>query len=122
MRRTLLLVRLLQLVGRRLDDLLRSEDTVARLGGDEFAILLCDPLGTERVRRDATAGILRVAGEHGTDVSASIGVALAPEDGETLEDLMAVADERLYRAKRATHALGRPRVVHITESEGRPRV
>ena len=96
---------LLQVVGQRLTDALRPGDTVARLGGDEFAVLLP---GTSAAEADAAAARLlhelRVPVEVGRlrlDVRASVGVAVAPEHGRDLEQLLQHADVAMYLAKGA---------------------
>jgi diguanylate cyclase (GGDEF)-like protein len=96
---------LLQVVGRRLTSALRPGDTVARLGGDEFAVLLT---GASAAEADATAVRLlhevRVPVEVGglrLDVRASVGVAVAPEHGRDLEELLQHADVAMYLAKGA---------------------
>ncbi|MFC3502742.1 GGDEF domain-containing protein [Micromonospora krabiensis] len=73
---------------------LRPEDAVARVGGDEFVVVLADTDAS--AARAVAARIDTVVGRH---VRVSIGCATAPQDGETLDALMGVADRRLYRAK-----------------------
>jgi diguanylate cyclase (GGDEF)-like protein len=92
---------------------LRTEDVFARYGGEEFAILLRDvgSLGAavvaERVRKQLDASPLRVDGGD-VVVTASAGCASFSEcDPPTAEQLVALADDRLYQAKRS----GRNRVV-----------
>ena len=81
----------------------RSEDLVARVGGEEFAVLLPDLDGeaavrtAERVRRAVAAAAPE--GHEGLTLTVSIGVASA-EPGDTVERLLARADEAMYRAKR----------------------
>jgi diguanylate cyclase (GGDEF)-like protein len=81
----------------------RAADVVARIGGDEFMVLLGP---TEVGQADATAArILQALSQpyqgSAAAVSASIGLALLPRDGDTLEQLMAAADAALYAAKAA---------------------
>lgn len=102
---------LLQAVARRLNAAVRSSDTVARLGGDEFAIL--QPLAHGRAQSDLLAerlvNIVKAPFEidgHRLEVTASVGVAIAPDDGCDPDQLLKSADMALYRAKadgRATH-------------------
>jgi diguanylate cyclase (GGDEF)-like protein len=90
---------------RRIRAQLRESDIVARLGGDEFAVLLAPIRGAEDATRIA-AGIataLRVpvaSAKFGAiESSASIGVAVFPGHGATVEALMLAADAAMYRAK-----------------------
>jgi diguanylate cyclase (GGDEF)-like protein len=101
---------------RRLREGLAAQDLVARLGGDEFAVLLGavdDPqtLGPRLAAiRDRLAEPVAVEG--GTvSLSASCGVAVWPEQGRGLDDLLRRADAEMYRAKwsrRQPTGAGRP--------------
>lgn len=99
-------------ISRRLESLVRTEDTVARLGGDEFVVLLADLESHEEsegvLDRIMQAIIEPCMLENGAEarVTASIGVAYFPEDGNDADFLMRLADQAMYRAK----ALGRNRV------------
>ncbi len=93
---------------------LRAEDVFARYGGEEFAVILrgIDARGAgalgERLRQAASALVIR-HGTHTLRVTLSAGCASARElDDARGEDLVALADRRLYAAKRG----GRNRVVH----------
>ncbi len=85
---------------------LRSVDTVARTGGEEFVIIL-DEIGSrgdaERVADDLLFSLSapHYLGEHRIQLSASIGVALAPEHGADPSELWKEADSAMYRAKRS---------------------
>ncbi len=90
---------------RRIRAQLRESDIVARLGGDEFAVLLAPIRGTDDATRIA-AGIsaaLRAcvtsARFGAIESSASIGVAVFPGHGATVETLLLAADAAMYRAK-----------------------
>jgi diguanylate cyclase (GGDEF)-like protein len=97
------------LIRRTADALLRcsgERDQVARVGGDEFAVLLADA-DESRVREFEAAFALALL-EQGPQeptgslaLSASIGTARFPEDGRTLDQLMHVADQRMYDSKTA---------------------
>ncbi|MBD9363388.1 bifunctional diguanylate cyclase/phosphodiesterase [Methylomonas fluvii] len=87
----------------RLCAVLREEDTVTRLGGDEFIFLLpgTDAGGAANVAQkllDAIAEPYRIE-EFDLTMSASIGIALYPDDGEDLESLSKSADVAMYRVK-----------------------
>ncbi len=106
---------LLRTIALRLRSSLRTEDTVARLGGDEFTVLvsgLKDPNDLLRLAQKIHSTIkvpVDVASRELT-VSASIGVGLFPQDGETAEQLLRNADLAMYRAKE----LGRDRTQFYT--------
>ncbi|WP_018229101.1 bifunctional diguanylate cyclase/phosphodiesterase [Methyloversatilis universalis] len=95
---------LLRTVARRIQSELRDADVVARFGGDEFAIL--QSFTTQPRQAMALAERLletlqtpiRLADAE-VAISASIGVALYPDDGATTEDLLRNADTAMYRAK-----------------------
>jgi diguanylate cyclase (GGDEF)-like protein/PAS domain S-box-containing protein len=97
---------LLKETSRRLQACLRASDTVARLGGDEFVLLLT-PLdgvaeGRAVVQRviDAVALPVGLGAERQARVSASVGVALYPDDATAPTELLARADAAMYEAKR----------------------
>jgi diguanylate cyclase (GGDEF)-like protein len=83
---------------------LRDSDTVARLGGDEFAILapvVAGPMGALAIADRAIHDLSRPHNVSGVevDVGASIGVALYPHHGDTVEALLRCADIALYVSK-----------------------
>ncbi|MCQ8126972.1 sensor domain-containing phosphodiesterase [Methylomonas rivi] len=87
----------------RLRRLLREEDTVTRLGGDEFILLLpgIDASGAALVAQkllDAIAEPYSI-GHYNLTLTASIGIALYPGDGEDPETLFRSADAAMYSAK-----------------------
>jgi diguanylate cyclase (GGDEF)-like protein/PAS domain S-box-containing protein len=97
---------LMEVASRLRSVMARKVDTVARLGGDEFVVLL------PRINResDAEAAAERVlsalrqpfkADQHVIHISASIGVAFAPQHGLEVETLLKNADAAMYCAKRA---------------------
>jgi len=96
--------RLLQAVSRRLKRSVREVDTVARLGGDEFAVILeqlsqpRDAAATARKVLQALARPYLLEG-HKAKVTASIGIAVYPLDGDDVETLLKRADGAMYRAK-----------------------
>ncbi len=95
---------LLGQVAQRLRACVRDTEFVARLGGDEFVVLQCgapQPVGSTALARR----IIAVLGEpfnlggHSAQIGASVGIAIAPFDGETPDALLKSADLALYRAK-----------------------
>ncbi len=94
----------LKIVGQRLRSCVREADTVARLGGDEFAIVqrAADP-ASESVAlasriQDVISAPMDIEGHH-VFIGTSIGIAIAPGDGENPDQLLKNADLALYRAK-----------------------
>jgi diguanylate cyclase (GGDEF)-like protein/PAS domain S-box-containing protein len=96
---------LLREVARRLSTCIRASDTIARLGGDEFAIILEDaflPGDAEQIGKrivTAFAAPFMLKGQL-VRTSASIGIAIYPQDGADGESLLKNADVAMYRAKR----------------------
>jgi diguanylate cyclase (GGDEF)-like protein len=95
---------LLRAVAQRLKDCMREGDVLARLGGDEFAIVqvgVQEPKGVtalaERIIADLTAPY-DINGYH-VVIGTSIGIALAPADGDSPDQLLRNADMALYKAK-----------------------
>jgi diguanylate cyclase (GGDEF)-like protein len=81
---------------------LRAQDTVARLGGDEFCILApdTDPSGVPPLSARITRAVAQASA--GIEaVRASVGIAVFPQDGRSVDQLLRVADQRVFAAKRA---------------------
>ncbi|WP_271168949.1 GGDEF domain-containing protein [Hansschlegelia plantiphila] len=97
---------LLRMVAGRLTGVLREGDSAVRLGGDEFIVLQANIPDAQAAKRLARR-IIRVIsapcgiGDHEIAIGASIGIALAPADGTSLDELTACADRALYAAKAA---------------------
>jgi len=95
---------LLEEVAARLKESTREVDLVGRLGGDEFAVVaeeIDTPEDAMRLARricNALGAGYQVNG-HEVTISASVGIALGPLDGEPIDALMKNADLALYRAK-----------------------
>lgn len=85
---------------------IRRSDTVGRLGGDEFVIILNDIKDLKSVY-DVTENLLAslskpfLISEQTVSVSASIGIAVYPKDGECIDALLKTADQQMYRVKNA---------------------
>jgi diguanylate cyclase (GGDEF)-like protein/PAS domain S-box-containing protein len=95
---------LLQQVTQRISTALRTEDIVARWGGDEFTLILPNLASAS----DAAKIARRIADQlttpfllhnHDLHVTASIGIALYPDDGQDMTTLLQNADVAMYRAK-----------------------
>jgi len=96
-------------VAERMIGQLRAEDTVARLGGDEFVVMLPElrqdveaagyeaSIVAEKLRQALSQPYLIQGNEY--HFTSSIGIALFPEDGDTVEDVLKHADSAMYRAK-----------------------
>lgn len=107
----------LQTTARRLQTSVRAQDAVARLDGDEFTVLVTDAGAREEVAHlaDKLIGILSepvwVEGRS-LALSASMGIALFPDDADTPDGLFRAVDAALRRAK----ANGRPAFSFYTEA------
>lgn len=96
--------RVLQLVARRLEALVRGGDTVSRRGGDEFLFLMLEAKDEANAVNFASMLIERIGEACEVDgasltVSSSVGIALYPEDGRTAQELLKHADLAMYAAK-----------------------
>ncbi len=95
---------LLQTVAARLDACLRDSDTLARVGGDEFNLLVPDidgPEGAAMIARKIMDKLREPVVLEGYEVfvSFSIGIALFPDDGQTMDGLVKHADMAMYHIK-----------------------
>jgi len=95
---------LLAQVAARLKGLMSENELCGRLGGDEFAIVIRDASDRNRVGTVAQSLIDQLSMPYDVDnhtlyVGASVGSAVGPRDGQTVETLMRNADLALYRAK-----------------------
>lgn len=104
----------LRRIARTLSRQARRNDAVGRWGGDEFFALLpqTTPDGTLAFVKRLTADLARIVVaptlSEAERVDCSLGVAHAPEDGSTLEELFAAADRRMYEVKDPTRSLDLP--------------
>lgn len=97
--------RILQLIAARIKEELRGEDTVARLGGDEFVVLMED-IESNREADKIVNRLKQVihqpyeVSDNLITVGVSIGIAYYPEDGLLIDELLTVADRKMYGDKR----------------------
>ncbi|WP_017301918.1 EAL domain-containing protein [Nodosilinea nodulosa] len=95
---------LLQQVTQRVSAALRAEDIVARWGGDEFTLILpnlATPGDAAKVARRIADHLTTpfLLQNHELHVTASLGIALFPQDGQDMTTLLQNADAAMYRAK-----------------------
>ncbi len=109
--------RVLQLVAERLQACLRQTDMLCRFGGDEFVIYLhgADAVVAENVARRILEDMLSpcLLDGMGFSIQCSIGLALYPQDGVSLDDLIKQADTAMYRVKergRGSYGFYRPQM------------
>ena len=96
--------RLLTRVAERLKSLMDGRNLCGRLGGDEFAVVVFDASDTSKVERLARQIIETLSKPYEVDqhtlyIGASVGTAIGPRDGRTVETLTRSADLALYRSK-----------------------
>jgi len=96
-------------VARRLNDAVRASDICARLGGDEFAVVLSqveDPTEAQRIADKLRAQIRlpMQIGDQFLSVDASLGIAMCPQHGESVEAVLRAADMAMYEVKRSRMA------------------
>lgn len=95
---------LLILASQRIESCLRVTDTLARMGGDEFAIILTD-IAADTDVGDIVHKIVTCLGSsfdlpsQTVFVTASVGVTLYPQNGESFDELLKLADQAMYEAK-----------------------
>ena len=120
--------RLLQVVSKRLAEVVREEDTVARLGGDEFAIVLEhlkrgeDAVVVAKKLLDAVAQPVDLGNNQTALVDTSIGISLYPDDGTTAAVLLRNADAAMYESKGAgpgNFRFYRPEMTHAAQTRFR---
>ena len=109
---------LLKQIGPRLEKLLRETDSIARLGGDEFAILMVNvpaPAAAIHVADKVRGELQKPFPVQGITlhVDASIGIALYPGHGKTVDQLLQRADVAMYMAK----ASGNGREVYVAQRD-----
>jgi diguanylate cyclase (GGDEF)-like protein len=96
--------KLLEEVSKRIVSILRDSDTVARMGGDEFTVILCNVQSIEGIKFVANKIIDAIADPYLINgqiclVSVSIGISVFPNNGNSPDQLLKLADEAMYMAK-----------------------
>jgi diguanylate cyclase (GGDEF)-like protein len=89
---------MLCLVADTLNDALRSQDTVARLGGDEFCVIAPETSTPKDLAEKVMTSVSDAAAVY--ELTTSVGAAVFPDDGASIERLLWTADGRLLAAKR----------------------
>ncbi len=111
----------LKIMAQRLTGTIRASDTAARLGGDEF-IVLAEDVSRESDVSEFGQRLLDALSEpfalHGQEcrLSASVGIAMSPHDGDDAATLLKKADVAMYRAKES----GRNGLAFFSEVDNRP--
>lgn len=95
---------LLKEASQRLSTCVRESDTVSRMGGDEFTVILAELNTLEVIDRVAENITHKLAepfqlGDQVGLIATSIGIAIYPEHGESVEELLKHADQAMYQAK-----------------------
>ncbi len=109
---------LLQTIAARIKKIFsRESDTIARFGGDEFVIMLENPGNFDSIKTLGQKTLKTIATPIQIDqlelqVSASIGISIFPDDGETVDVLIEKADKAMYRAKKVT---SEPKIINYTQ-------
>jgi len=96
---------LLKAFGAKLNNRMRASDTVARMGGDEYIVLLTDITDinkvievAQRIQEDLKRPL--ITDKYEFNISASIGIAIYPQDGKDHDELLRKADIAMYTAKK----------------------
>jgi diguanylate cyclase (GGDEF)-like protein/PAS domain S-box-containing protein len=98
--------KVLQIVARRLQAQIRSRDLAARIGGDEFVVMFAGLSGIELLKQRAVSIASSLnqpfhIGDLSSSVGVNIGGAIYPQDSESEEGLLNIADQNMYQAKQA---------------------
>jgi len=95
---------LLKVIAKRLEGSVRDEDVVGRHGGDEFLVITAPLANTDDAGvigekiTSVAAQPFRIE-DHAVQVGASVGVAIYPDNGTTVTELLQASDAAMYRAK-----------------------
>jgi len=91
-------------VAGRMEECVRTSDTVARMGGDEFCVIVREATSPDDLVTVADKIITALSRPFDISgnicrIGASIGFAIYPDDGETVEELLTHSDSAMYDAK-----------------------
>ena len=92
-------------VATRMTELFRQSDTVGRIGGDEFTVIMEGLVTRENTEKVVGKLLLALRDPYilpngaAAQLSASIGIAFAPTDAKTIQQLFSMADKAMYKAK-----------------------
>lgn len=89
----------------RIRSVIRAEDTLSRLGGDEFTLImqnLKNPEDAKILAEKIIAAFVKpiVLGDNALHITTSIGISLYPDDCQSEQELLLLADKAMYRAKK----------------------
>lgn len=111
--------RLLRIIAKRIDEIAGEQALVCRFGGDEFVVVLNEETSNESVRSFATELLRTIEKPLKLDsielhVSASIGIAFYPDDGEDADTLIRNADVAMYKTKNSNDNI---RIYEVEDSQ-----
>lgn len=116
--------KLLTVVASRIASCVRAEDVACRYGGDEFVVMLADineaaiAVGIAETIRSRIEGLYSINGQE-LRISASIGLALYPSDGDQWDALLNCADASMYRDKIHRQGRHRPSLAALDQEASR---
>lgn len=119
--------KMLREVAQIIESQLREYDFLARYGGDEFVALVQEVVGAQveelcaRIEGAVSKFSLAVGRNRSARVGISVGTATFGIDGETLDQLVIAADNRMYSMK-STHRLGRSAAPDLPENPSQPQI
>lgn len=99
---------LLKTISNRLSEVVRKNDFVGRFGGDEFIVLIeatqLHDINVAKERIQALTKEYHTLGKHTLQAQFSLGMALYPQEANSADDLLKIADQRMYEDKPNSHS------------------